>query len=42
MHCHVERSETSLITSPAMRNHDYWVYILTNRHCTTLYSWDHE
>ena len=20
-----------------MRNHDYWVYILTNRHCTTLY-----
>jgi putative endonuclease len=29
--------QTSLITSPAMRNHDYWVYILTNRHCTTLY-----
>jgi len=22
-----------------MRNHDYWVYILTNRHCTTLYIW---
>jgi putative endonuclease len=20
-----------------MRNHDYWVYILTNKHCTTLY-----
>jgi len=20
-----------------MRNHDYWVYILTNNHCTTLY-----
>ena len=20
-----------------MRNHDYWVYILANRHCTTLY-----
>ena len=20
-----------------MRNHDYWVYILTNRRCTTLY-----
>jgi putative endonuclease len=20
-----------------MRNHDYWVYILTNRGCTTLY-----
>jgi putative endonuclease len=22
-----------------MRNHDYWVYILTNKHCTTLYIW---
>ena len=20
-----------------MRSHDYWVYILTNKHCTTLY-----
>ena len=20
-----------------MRDHDYWVYILTNKHCTTLY-----
>jgi putative endonuclease len=20
-----------------VRNHDYWVYILTNKHCTTLY-----
>ncbi|HEX4653098.1 MAG TPA: GIY-YIG nuclease family protein [Candidatus Udaeobacter sp.] len=20
-----------------MRNHDYWVYILTNKHCATLY-----
>ena len=20
-----------------MRNYDYWVYILTNKHCTTLY-----
>ena len=20
-----------------MRKHDYWVYILTNKHCTTLY-----
>ncbi len=20
-----------------MRNHDCWVYILTNKHCTTLY-----
>jgi putative endonuclease len=20
-----------------MRNHNYWVYILTNKHCTTLY-----
>jgi predicted GIY-YIG superfamily endonuclease len=20
-----------------MRNHDYWVYILSNKHCTTLY-----
>ena len=20
-----------------MRNHDYWVYILTNKRCTTLY-----
>ena len=20
-----------------MRNHDYWVYILTNKHCSTLY-----
>jgi putative endonuclease len=20
-----------------MRNHDYWVYILTNKHCTALY-----
>ena len=20
-----------------MRNHDYWVYIPTNKHCTTLY-----
>jgi predicted GIY-YIG superfamily endonuclease len=20
-----------------MRNHDYWVYIFTNKHCTTLY-----
>ena len=20
-----------------MRNHDYWVYILTNKHCMTLY-----
>ena len=20
-----------------MRNHDYWVYILTNKQCTTLY-----
>jgi putative endonuclease len=20
-----------------MRNHDYWIYILTNKHCTTLY-----
>ena len=20
-----------------MRNHDYWVYILTNKHCPTLY-----
>ena len=30
-------AKTSLITSPAMRNHDYWVYIFTNRHCTTLY-----
>ena len=32
--CHVERSETSLIVSVCMRNHDYWVYILTNRHCS--------
>jgi putative endonuclease len=23
--------------SALMRNHDYWVYILTNKHCTTLY-----
>jgi putative endonuclease len=29
--------ETSLIISPPMRDHDYWVYILTNKHCTTLY-----
>jgi putative endonuclease len=35
--CHVERSETSLIISAAVRNHDYWVYILTNKQCTTLY-----
>ena len=20
-----------------MRSHDYWVYILTNKHCSTLY-----
>jgi putative endonuclease len=31
------RSETSLITSPRIRDHDYWAYILTNKHCTTLY-----
>ena len=36
-HCHVERSETSLTISARVRNHDYWVYILTNKHCTTLY-----
>jgi putative endonuclease len=35
--CHVERSETSLTISADVRNHDYWVYILTNKHCTTLY-----
>ena len=35
--CHVERSETSLTISAGVRNHDYWVYILTNKHCTTLY-----
>ena len=35
--CHVERSETSLISSDSMRNHDYWVYILTNKGNTTLY-----
>jgi putative endonuclease len=35
--CHVERSETSLIISVRMRKHDYWVYILTNKRCTTLY-----
>jgi putative endonuclease len=35
--CHVERSETSLTISAHMRNHDYWVYILTNKRCTTLY-----
>jgi len=35
--CHVERSETSLIISAGVRNHDYWVYILTNKQCTTLY-----
>ena len=35
--CHVERSETSLIISGPVRNHDYSVYILTNKHCTTLY-----
>jgi putative endonuclease len=35
--CHVERSETSLTISARMRNHDYWVYILTNKRCTTLY-----
>ena len=23
--------------SACVRNHDYWVYILTNKHCTTLY-----
>ena len=32
-----ERSETSLIVFGPMRNHDYWVYILTNKHCATLY-----
>src|SRR5437763_8362742 len=35
--CHVERSETSLTISAGVRNHDYWVYILTNKHCTSLY-----
>src|SRR5262245_42649925 len=30
-------AKTSLITSAPMRNHDYWVYILTNKHWTTLY-----
>ena len=35
--CHVEQSETSLSISAGVRNHDYWVYILTNKHCTTLY-----
>jgi putative endonuclease len=29
--------QTSLIISAGVRNHDYWVYILTNKHCTTLY-----
>jgi len=29
--------QTSLISSNRMRNHDYWVYILTNRRCSTLY-----
>ena len=32
-----ERSETSLIVLGGMRNHDYRVYILTNKGCTTLY-----
>ena len=35
--CHVERSETSLTSSVVMRDHDYWVYILTSKHRTTLY-----
>jgi putative endonuclease len=29
--------QTSLTISACVRNHDYWVYILTNKHCTTLY-----
>jgi putative endonuclease len=29
--------QTSLTISAGVRNHDYWVYILTNKHCTTLY-----
>ena len=29
--------QTSLTISDGVRNHDYWVYILTNKHCTTLY-----
>ena len=35
--CHVERSERSRIFFVRIRNHDYWVYMLTNKHCTTLY-----
>ncbi len=35
--CHVERSETSLIFLRRIRDHDYWVYILTNKHRNTLY-----
>ena len=30
--------QTSLTISAGVRNHDYWVYILTNKHCTTLYN----
>jgi putative endonuclease len=37
LRCHVERSETSLTISARMRSHDYWVYILTNKSCSTLY-----
>ena len=29
--------QTSLTISAGVRNHDYWVYILTNKHCTMLY-----
>jgi putative endonuclease len=29
--------QTSLIISVRMREHDYWVYILTNKRCSTLY-----
>jgi putative endonuclease len=29
--------QTSLIISAGVRNRDYWVYILTNKYCTTLY-----
>jgi putative endonuclease len=35
--CHVERSEISLIFLRRIRDHDYWVYILTNKHRNTLY-----